>query len=125
MNITYDWNCKTVDAYPQDGEYTDLVYNVHWIVTGVSDELNPEGVAYSATSIGTQTLDVSDVTDFIPFEDLTNEQVVAWTKGAMGEEQVASIEVSIQSQIDALITPTTVTLTIGEPVPPTEEETEE
>jgi hypothetical protein len=122
---TYNWNCKTVDAYPQDGEYTDLVYNVHWIVTGVSDELNPEGVAYSATSIGTQTLDVSDVTDFIPFEDLTNEQVVAWTKGAMGEEQVASIEASIQSQIDALITPTTVTLTIGEPVPPTEEETEE
>jgi hypothetical protein len=122
---TYNWNCKTVDAYPQDGEYTDLVYNVHWIVTGASDELNPQGVAYSATNIGTQTLDVSDVTDFIPFEDLTNEQVVAWTKGAMGEEQVASIEASIQSQIDALITPTTVTLTIGEPVPPTEEETEE
>ena len=122
---TYNWNCKTVDAYPQDGEYTDLVYNVHWIVTGVSDKLNPEGVAYNATSIGTQTLDVSEVTDFIPFEDLTNEQVVAWTKGAMGEEQVASIEASIQSQIDALITPTTVTLTIGEPVPPTEEETEE
>ena len=122
---TYNWNCKTVDAYPQDGEYTDLVYNVHWIITGVSDELDPQGVAYSATSIGTQTLDVSDVTDFIPFEDLTNEQVVAWTKGAMGEEQVASIEASIQSQIDALITPTTVTLTIGEPVPPTEEETEE
>jgi hypothetical protein len=120
---TYNWNCKTVDAYPQDGEYTDLVYNVHWIVTGVSDELNPEGIAYSATSIGTQTLDTSEVTDFIPFEDLTNEQVVAWTKGAMGEEQVASIEASIQSQINALITPTTVT--IGEPVPPTEEETEE
>ena len=122
---TYNWNCKTVDAYPQDGEYVDLVYNVHWIVTGISDELDPQGVAYNATSIGTQTLDVSDVTDFIPFEDLTNEQVVAWTKGAMGEEQVASIEASIQSQIDALITPTTVTLTIGEPVPPTEEETEE
>ncbi len=114
---TYDWNCKTVDAYPQDGEYTDLLYNVHWIVTGVSDELDPQGTAYNATIIGTQTLDTSEVTDFIPFEDLTNEQVVAWTKGAMGEEQVASIEAGIQSQIDALITPTTVTLTIGEPVP--------
>ena len=119
--ITYDWNCKTVDAYPQDGEYTDLVYNVHWIVTGISDQLDPEEVAYSATNIGTQTLDVSDVTEFIPFEDLTNEQVVAWTKGAMGEEQVASIEASIESQINSLITPTTVTLTIGEPVPPIEE----
>ena len=118
--ITYNWNCKTVDAYPQDGEYADLVYNVHWRVTGVSDELKPDGTAYSATNIGTQTLDVSDVTEFIPFEDLTNEQVVAWTKGAMGEEQVASIEASIESQINSLITPTTVTLTIGEPVPSTE-----
>ena len=115
--VTYNWNCKTVDAYPQDGEYADLVYNVHWRVTGTSDELKPDGTAYSATNIGTQTLDTSDVTTFIPFEDLTNEQVVAWTKGAMGAEQVASIEASIESQINSLITPTTVTLTIGEPVP--------
>jgi hypothetical protein len=116
--ITYNWNCRTVDAYPQDGEYADLVYNVHWIVTGVSDELKPDGTTYSATNIGTQSLNTSDVTVFIPFEDLTNEIVVAWTQGAMGEEQVAGIEASIASQIEKLITPTTVTLTIGEPVPP-------
>ena len=115
--ITYDWNCKTVNAYPQDGEYTDLVYNVHWIVTGTSSELNPDGLAYIATNIGTQALDVSDVTEFIPFEDLTNEQVVTWTKGAMGEEKVASIEASIASQVESLIKPTSITLTIGEPVP--------
>ena len=121
MATTYNWNCKTVDAYPQDGDYADLVYNVHWIVTGESDQLDPDGNAYSATNIGTQTLDTSDVTDFIPFEDLTNEQVVTWTQSAMGTEQVDSIEASIQSQIDSLITPTAVTLTIGEPIPPTEE----
>ena len=113
--ITYDWNCKTVDAYPQDGEYTDLVYNVHYIVSGEDNE-----TAYIGTVIGTQNLNVSDVTEFIPFEDLTNEVVVGWTKAAMGEEQVASIEASIESQINSLITPTSVTLTIGEPVSPTE-----
>jgi hypothetical protein len=115
--ITYDWNCRTVDAYPKDGEYVDLVYNVHWRVTGVSDELKPDGTAYSGGSIGTQTLATSDVTEFIPFEDLTNEQVVNWTKGAMGEDQVASIESSIASQIEKLIKPTTVTLTIKDPAP--------
>jgi hypothetical protein len=118
---TYNWNCKTVDCYPEQDNEADVVYNVHWIVTGTSDQLDPEGVAYSATSIGTQTLDTSQITNFIPFEDLTNDEVVAWTKGAMGDEQVASIEASIQSQIDSLITPTSVTLTIGEPVPPVEE----
>ena len=118
---TYNWNCKTVDCYPEQNNEADVVYNVHWIVTGTSDQLDPEGVAYSATNIGTQILDTSQITNFIPFEDLTNDEVVAWTKGAMGDEQVASIEASIQSQIDSLITPTSVTLTIGEPVPPVEE----
>ena len=118
---TYNWNCKTVDCYPEQNNEADVVYNVHWIVTGTSDQLNPEGIAYSATSIGTQSLDISQITEFIPFDQLTNDEVVAWTKGAMGDEQVASIEAGIQSQIDSLITPTSVTLTIGEPVPPVEE----
>ena len=33
--INYIWNCKTVDAYPQDGEYADVVYNVHWNLKAV------------------------------------------------------------------------------------------
>ena len=114
--ITYDWNCKTVDAYVEQDNEADVVYNVHWIVTGISDTLDPEGNPYSATNIGTQTIDTGDITDFIPFDQVTNEEVVAWTQAAMGEEQVASIEASIASQIEKLITPTTVTLTIGEPV---------
>jgi len=118
---TYNWNCKTVDCYPEQDNEADVVYNVHWIVTGTSDQVDPQGNPYSATNIGTQTLDTSQITNFIPFDQLTNDEVVAWTKGAMGDEQVASIEASIQSQIDSLITPTSVTLTIGEPVPPTPE----
>jgi hypothetical protein len=45
---------------------------------------------------------------------------VAWTKGAMGDTQVAEIESNIEKQIQDLITPTSVTLVIGEPVPPVE-----
>ena len=123
---TYNWNCKTVDCYPEQNNEADVVYNVHWIVTGVSDvptppEYSPDYSTYSATSIGTQTLDTSQITTFIPFEDLTNDEVVAWTKSAMGTEQVTAIEASIESQINSLITPTSITLTIGEPVPPVEE----
>ena len=115
---TYNWNCKTVDCYPEQDNEADVVYNVHWIVTGVSDQVDSKGNPYSANNIGTQSLDTSQITNFIPFDQLTNDEVVAWTKGAMGDEQVASIEAGIQSQIDSLITPTSVTLTIGEPVPP-------
>jgi len=114
---TYNWNCKTVDCYPEQNNEADVVYNVHWVVTGVSDEVDSDGNPYSATKIGTQTLDTSQIKNFIPFNQLTNDEVVAWTQGAMGEEQVANIETSIQNQIDKLITPTSVTLVIGDPIP--------
>ena len=107
MEVTYDWNCKTVDVHPQEEGQTDVVYNVHWNVTGVEGE-------YSVTNIGTQIVPLNEGGAFIPFEDLTNEIVVEWTKEAMGEETVASIETSIANQIQDLITPTSVTMIIGE-----------
>ena len=103
---TYDWNCKKVDIHPQEEGKTNVVYNVHWVVTGVDGD-------YSATNIGTQVVPLSEGGDFIPFEDLTNEIVVGWTKEAMGEETVASIETSIANQIQDLISPTSVTMIIG------------
>ena len=109
--ITYNWNCKTVDVHPQENEQTDVVYNVHWTVTGVDGD-------YSSSVIGTQTLyryyHLSEGSTFITFEDLTNEIIVEWTKEAMGEETVASIETGIANQIQALINPTSITMTIGE-----------
>jgi len=122
MATTYDWNCRTVDCYPTDQSYTDVVYNVHWIVTGTSDQKDSEGNFYTATNIGTETISTSDLSSFTPFADLTNADVVAWTKAAMGADQVTALETNIQSQIDSEITPTSVTLTIGEPVPPSEGE---
>jgi len=110
--INYNWNCKTVDAYPKEADKTDVVYNVHWIVTGVSNQVDTEGNPYTAKNIGTQVLNTSDITNFIPFDQLTNEKITGWTKVAMGSESVANIESSIEKAIDSLITPTSVTLTI-------------
>ena len=111
--INYDWNCKTVDCYIETQGESDVVYNVHWIVTGISDVVNPEGGFYSATNIGTQVLSIDDITNFIPFDQLTNADAVAWTKTTMGVEQVLSIEENIASAVNLLINPVSVTLEIG------------
>jgi hypothetical protein len=105
--ITYDWNCKTVDVHPQEEGETNVVYNVHWIVTGTEED-------YSVNNIGTQVVTVDPETPFIPFEDLTNEIVVEWTKDAMGKDQVDQIEASIAGQIEDQKNPVSVTMTIGE-----------
>ena len=115
--ITYNWNCKTVDAYVETGGNDDVVYNVHWIVTGTTTEGDEE---YSSTNIGTQVLNIDDITNFIPFDELTNDEVVAWTQSAMGAEQVTAIETNIANAINLEINPVSITLTIGEPVPPVE-----
>jgi hypothetical protein len=113
--ITYDWNCKTVDAYIEKEGNADVVYNVHWRVTGISDQLDPEGNNYSATNIGTQSLDVSKITNFIPWDEVTEAEVEEWTKAAMGEEQVLSIETNVAASLEQVIKPTSITLTIGKP----------
>lgn len=110
--ITYDWNCRTVDAYTSVGELTDVVYNVHWRVTGISEELDSHENPYQATNIGTQTLNTEDITDFIPVDELTNDQVTEWVKSAMGADSVSKIENNIASQIAEKENPTSVTMTI-------------
>jgi len=103
--MTYDWNCKTVDVHPQEEGETNVVYNVHWIVTGTKED-------YTVNNIGTQVVALDPETEFIPFEELTNEIVVGWTKNAMGADQVQAIEDSIASKIAELENPTSITMTI-------------
>ena len=72
------------------------------------------GNAYKSNSIGTQIVPLNPESEFVPFEDLTNEIVVEWTKDAMGEEQVEAIESGVKEFIDQEINPTSVTMTIAD-----------
>ena len=107
---TYTWDCKTVDVYPTHESLTDVVYNVHWRLTGT----DPTGT-YSATVIGTEMLSVETIQPegFIPVANLTNAQVTAWVEEQMGADRVAGLKASVDSQITEDITPTTITMEIG------------
>ena len=117
--ITYEYNCRNVEAYIDLVGNSDVVYNVFWIITGRSDELDPDGnLSYLATLSGNQPLTTSDITNFIPFEDLTNEIVVGWTQTAMGPVKMATFESNIAEQIELLINPVSINLYIPIPEPP-------
>lgn len=66
------WQC--VDA---DGEYSGRVYNTQ------SFEFNP------------------DESGFIPYDDLTEAEVIGWVQTALGEEGVAATEAAVAAQIEA------------------------
>jgi len=107
MANTYTWDCKTVDTYPTHSEQTDVVYNVHWKVTGF-DGTN------ETTHIGTQTLETEDLSSFTAFDEVTHANVVEWTKAALGEERVNEIQDSLDASLLEILTPTSVTRIIEE-----------
>ena len=112
----YNWDCKTVDVHPSEEGQTNVIYNVHWRVTATSDALDANDNAFSATSIGTQSLEFNSDGDFIAFDELSHANIIDWVKAAMGEEQVSSLEDGLDSQISELQTPTSVTMVIEEEV---------
>jgi len=112
MANTYTWDCKTVDCYPEHDDHSDVVYNVHWRLNAESDEQNPEGINYSASVYGTHSVNADDISDFIPFADLTNEIVTGWVTDGMGEEEVASLKSGLDAKIADEINPTSVVKTL-------------
>ena len=112
MAQSYKWNCKTVDVHPLEGGNSDVVYNVHWSVLATSDQKNSEDEFYSASVYGTQVVPAPEGS-FIPFADLTEADVEAWTKEAMGEEEVESLYAGLDAQIEQEINPSSVQMQIG------------
>lgn len=105
MTTTYTWAVVQMDAYPEaDGE-TDVVFNVHWTLTG-SDG------TYIGSVYGSQGVTVDPDAPFVPYADLTEAQVIGWVQDALGAEQVTTLEENVAQQINNQIAPAVVTPTL-------------
>jgi len=114
MANTYTWDCKTVDTYPTHDSHSDVVYNVHWRLTATDDtNKDSDGNNWTATSYGTQSVDTSDLSSFKAFKDLKASDVQGWVEAGIGSDEVTDMKTGLDAQIALLITPTTVTKTIG------------
>ena len=110
MAITNTWAVQQMDCYPEvDGE-TDVVFTVHWTLTG-SESTVVDGInkVYVGNVYGSQAVAVDPEATFTPYADLTQEQVIGWVKNAMGEEQVTVYEQNVTEQINNQIAPPVVT----------------
>ena len=112
MAISYEWNVNTVDVYPTDGDYTDVIYNVHWRLNAIDTQVDAKGNPYTASVYGTQVLDTSDLSDFTDFDSVTSSQVQGWVETAIGEEEVQSLKDNLDANIAGQINPTSETKTL-------------
>ena len=113
MAISYEWNVNTVDVYPTDEGHSNVIYNVHWRITGTDDANNDaDGNAITGSIYGTQSLDTADISSFTSFADVSAATVQGWVEAAMGEDEVQVKKDRIDAQIALIITPTSVTKTL-------------
>lgn len=96
--IEYTWNIVQMDAYPQYADTTDVVFNVHWTLTG-SDG------TYTGYVYGSQQINLDPEATFTPYADLTLAQVVGWIQAEMGEAGVTRLQENVVGQIQNQITP--------------------
>jgi len=99
--ITYKWIFSAFDCKVSEDGMQDVVTTVHWRYNGT----NEDGISaemYGAQSVGTPTPDA-----FIPYPELSEDQVIGWMESTM---DVEAMQLNIANQIKAIINPVNVTL---------------
>jgi len=92
MLITNTWAVVQMDCYPEYEGEADVVFAVHW-------RLDATDGTYSGSAYGSIGVSLDEGSNFTPYEDLTEEQVIGWVQDAMGEEQVDALEANLAKQI--------------------------
>jgi hypothetical protein len=93
---TYTWTITKMSTLQQpDPNY---VVTAYWRLTGVDGQ-------YVASLEGINTFDSQQESNFVPYDQLTNDIVVGWVQNQLGANGVSNCEVNVQNQINSLINP--------------------
>lgn len=102
MPITNTWTVVQMDCYPEYDNHVDVVFAVHWTLSGTDG-------TYTGGVYGSVGVTIDEGATYTPYADLTEAQVIGWVQDALGEEQVAAYEASVAQQIADQADPPVVT----------------
>ncbi len=97
-DTAFTWNIAALDCSTTDAAFPEKVITAHWRLDG-------SFMDFTAGVYGTVSFQEPEASSFVPFDQLTKDEVVGWVKEALGEDQVTSYEDNIEKQIADLIAP--------------------
>lgn len=102
--IQYNWIISAMENYPKADGLDNVVFQVHYRrqATEVDGEKTWFAETYSVLSVGQP-----DPATFVPYDQLTKEMVEGWLNAGL---DVASIDASLQAQIEEQKNPKVVSL---------------
>lgn len=94
MTITYSWSVTAVKTRIEDG-YDGVVFQTYWKKTGVDSDGD------SGEFAGATPLKFTPDENFTPFDQLTEEQVLAWIQPLVTGDYEIHVNEQIAKQIAA------------------------
>jgi hypothetical protein len=96
------WKIESLECKPNlDGEQ-DFVVTAHWRLVGSYD-------GHYASVYGSVSFKPDVNAPFIPYNQLTSEQVIGWVQAVLGNEQIARLTESVSKELDSFTAPQIVT----------------
>jgi hypothetical protein len=93
MAITYKLEVLQLSAYPVYEGEADVVFSVLWRYTGKDDR------GYSSSRSGSTEVTYYAGSPFTPYAELTEEQVIGWIEPLISEEEIITMEIEIEGDI--------------------------
>ena len=94
MSNTIKWKVDALFVQSSDPAFPNDVIRVVWNVSATS----PKGTV--AETGGSTTVEPATQEDFVPYDQLTEDQVLGWVKEKLGDEQVKGIEANLDRSIE-------------------------
>jgi len=115
MTTTYIWKIIALDTVPTLNNFTDVVTTAHWSLQGTNGVTTAslQGISKFGNTVSNNGItpvsvpDYPNLSAFVNFALLTENQVIAWVKNDLGLNTIASLQNVIESQIQNQTNPTT------------------
>lgn len=89
---TKTWTITQLNVYPQSEGEADVVCSAAWNVSGTDG-------TYNGSLNGSTAFKLDPTAPFIPYDQLTQDQVLSWVFESLGEESKATAEADVDAQI--------------------------
>ena len=113
MANTYTWRINQLEAKIHEDGLDNVIYTVHWTYIATDDSEEP----ISVNSIGTLSVQYKEGDPFIPYADLTKDDVILWLDAGL---DVDAMKIGLDNQIELIKNPVDEILTPDwdSPIPP-------
>ena len=104
MANTYSWTIQKLsyELGPDSEGHSDIVNNIEWLLTASDGEDPPHEAKWS----GVAHITWEEGDQWIPYEDLTQSDVVGWVEEDIGEDYIADMQSGLDAEIAEQETPT-------------------